>query len=219
MNTPQRELPAYKSHKTVWALKIAGITPVEGSHGAVIQPQDPGYGAFGVDDAYMLRHRPEVGGYWVQYADGYQSYSPAKAFEEGYTREGALQPATPEPLEAAIAAAGADVAPRVTMADIEAAISADFFFTAADGVFGASGHRPNSVRAGTALGLLTFCVLVLKNGYTVTGESACVSPENFNAEIGRRVAREDAVRKLWPLLGYQLREQLYQRTQPAQAPV
>ena len=56
---------------------------------------------------------------------------------------------------------------------------------------------------------LTFCVLVLKNGFTVVGESACASPENFNADIGRRIACENAVDKLWPLLGT-LREKLYE---------
>ena len=55
---------------------------------------------------------------------------------------------------------------------------------------------------------LTFCVLVLRNGFTVTGESACASPENFNADIGRRIARENAVAKIWPLMGYALRNQL-----------
>lgn len=99
-------------------------------------------------------------------------------------------------------------APRVTPADIEANITSEFYFTAADGVEGASGHRPNSVRAGTALGLLTFCVLVLRNGFTVTGESACASPENFDAELARKIARQHAVDKLWPLLGYALRERL-----------
>ena len=59
-----------------------------------------------------------------------------------------------------------------------------------------------------ALKLLTFCVLVLRNGFTVTGQSACASPENFNAEIGRRIAREDAVRQVWPLMGYELRSSL-----------
>ena len=56
-----------------------------------------------------------------------------------------------------------------------------------------------------ALGLLTFCVLVLKNGFTVTGESACASPENFDAETGRKVARANAVQKIWPLMGYELK--------------
>lgn len=59
-----------------------------------------------------------------------------------------------------------------------------------------------------ALRLLTFCVLVLRNGFTVTGESACASPENFNADIGRRIARENAINKIWPLMGYALKERL-----------
>ena len=59
-----------------------------------------------------------------------------------------------------------------------------------------------------ALGLLTFCVLVLKNGFTVTGESACASPENFDAELGRKIARQNAVAKIWPLMGYALKERL-----------
>jgi hypothetical protein len=58
------------------------------------------------------------------------------------------------------------------------------------------------------LNLLTFCVLVLRNGYTVTGESACVSPENFDAELGRKIARQKAVDEMWPLMGYALRERL-----------
>ena len=99
-------------------------------------------------------------------------------------------------------------APRVTLEDIEANITSAFYFTAADGCFGASRHRPNSVRAGTALRLLTFCVLVLRNGFTVTGESACASAENFDAELGRKIARQQAVEKIWPLMGYELRSKL-----------
>ena len=52
------------------------------------------------------------------------------------------------------------------------------------------------------------CCLTLKNGFTVTGESACASPENFNAEIGQKIARSNAREKLWPLLGFRLRDQL-----------
>lgn len=55
---------------------------------------------------------------------------------------------------------------------------------------------------------LTVCCLTLKNGFTVTGESACASPENFNAEIGQKIARSNARDKLWPLLGFRLRDQL-----------
>lgn len=50
--------------------------------------------------------------------------------------------------------------------------------------------------------------LVLKNGFTVTGESACASPENFNVEIGRTIARANAINKIWPLMGYELKTKL-----------
>lgn len=52
-------------------------------------------------------------------------------------------------------------------------------------------------------------MLTLQNGFTVTGESACASPENFDAELGRKIARQSAVAKIWPLMGYALREQLH----------
>ena len=57
--------------------------------------------------------------------------------------------------------------------------------------------------------MLTVCVLTLRNGFTVTGESACASPENFDAEIGRKIARENARQKIWALEGYLLRETLH----------
>lgn len=98
-------------------------------------------------------------------------------------------------------------APRVTPADLEAVIASEHYFTAADGVIGAVDHH-DTVDIPLSLGLLTFCVLVLRNGFTVTGESACASPENFDAEIGRRIARENAKQKLWPLLGYELKTKL-----------
>ena len=91
-------------------------------------------------------------------------------------------------------------APRVTPADIEANISGEYFFTAADATAGCPQFEQ--------LRLLTFCVLVLRNGFTVTGESACASPENFDAEIGRKIARQNAMQKIWPLMGYELRSQL-----------
>ena len=104
-------------------------------------------------------------------------------------------------------------APRVTPADIEAEITGEFFFTAADGYSAAPCHDPSGQPGAVlpppqSLGLLTFCVLVLRNGFTVTGESACASPENFDAEIGCRIARENAVNKVWPLLGFRLRDKL-----------
>lgn len=55
---------------------------------------------------------------------------------------------------------------------------------------------------------LTVCCLTLRNGFTVTGESACASVENFDAELGRKIARDNAVQKIWALEGYLLRNQL-----------
>lgn len=101
-------------------------------------------------------------------------------------------------------------APRITPASIEAIIASEHYFTAAHGVAG----NPESPAHGNAtfrkLELLTICVLVLKNGFTVTGESACASPENFDAELGRKIARAAAINKVWPLEGYLLKQMLHQ---------
>ena len=113
-------------------------------------------------------------------------------------------------IEAEIQAKGL-TAPRVTLADMKANIASEHYFTAADGFCGAAWRNVTDARAEPApeqLGLLTFCVLVLRNGFTVTGESACASPENFDAEMGRKIARDNAFNKVWPLMGYALKERL-----------
>ena len=94
-------------------------------------------------------------------------------------------------------------APRVTPADIEANIAAEHTFTVG-AACQALGHPTLE-----ALDLLTIHVIVLRNGFTVTGESACASPENFDADIGRKIARENAVAKVWPLMGYALKDYLH----------
>ena len=125
---------------------------------------------------------------------------------------------TDKSIESEIVAKGL-TAPRVTPADIESNISSEHYFTAGDGYCGAITIEPGFsdgneggpiplVAPPESLDLLTFCVLILKNGFTVTGESACASPENFNAEIGRKIARANAVQKIWPLMGYELRSSL-----------
>lgn len=105
-------------------------------------------------------------------------------------------------------------APRVTPGHIESVIAQESYFTAEDGSFGVAikaKHTGGEVnyQPHESLSLLTFCVLVLKNGFTVTGESACASPENFDPEIGRKIARENAVNKIWMLEGYLLKEKLW----------
>ena len=109
-------------------------------------------------------------------------------------------------IEAEIQAKG-KTAPRITPTDLQANIASEHYFTASQGTAG-SGYRIHDANDKGPLSLLTFCVLVLRNGFTVTGESACASPENFDAEIGRKIARENAVNKVWPLMGYELRNKL-----------
>ena len=115
---------------------------------------------------------------------------------------------TDNQIEQEIQAKGKTAA-RVTPADIEANIANEHYFTAADGArMSPHGNHPIHNLSAGSLGLLTFCVLVLKNGFTVTGESACASPENFDAELGRKIARQNAVSRIWPLMGYELRTKL-----------
>ena len=107
-------------------------------------------------------------------------------------------------------------APRVTLADIDANIVTEHYFTAEHGVYGVAAWNADSETKVSSvvfqdpepLRLLTFCVIVLRNGFTVTGESACASQENFDEELGRKIARQNAVNKIWPLMGYALKEKL-----------
>ena len=96
-------------------------------------------------------------------------------------------------------------APRVTLTDIEDNIAAEYSFTADAAVTALTAPSHDSLK------LLTFYVLVLRNGFTVTGESACASPENFDAELGRKIARQNAIDKVWPLMGYEVKTQVYLR--------
>ncbi|MDH7973724.1 Gp49 family protein [Sphingomonas sp. AR_OL41] len=98
-------------------------------------------------------------------------------------------------------AAGA-TAPRVTLADLEANIAAEYSFIASDAL---AGIRPN-VPGHPALDVLTICLIVTRNGFTIIGKAAPASPENFDIAKGKANAREDALRQLWPLMGYALRE-------------
>lgn len=114
--------------------------------------------------------------------------------------------------------------PRIMPADIEANIEREAYFTAHDGAVGArlaqeggTTSTPISFKQ-PELHLLTFCVLVLRNGFTVTGESACAAPENFDAEIGKRIARAQAVQKIWALMGYELRSKLKAAEKPVACP-
>lgn len=95
-----REMPKYKSHKTVWALKIKQV--IKHAHpdpnaddaafeassefqGAHLFVEEEGYAPIPVDADWYRKHNPKEGGYYIVYSDGYRSWSPAQAFEEGYT--------------------------------------------------------------------------------------------------------------------------------------
>lgn len=101
-------------------------------------------------------------------------------------------------------------APRVTPQRIEDVIRAQYTFT----VWNALGEGVPRLEE---LKLLTIAVLVLANGFTVTGESACASPENFNAELGAKIAIANAKGKIWPLEGYLLKQQLSAPAQTSSA--
>jgi len=96
------------------------------------------------------------------------------------------------PIEEQILAKGL-TAPRVTPDSLEAKIDSEAYY----------------IFAGSCL---TICSLTLENGFNVTGESACASPENFNEQIGRTIARRNAVDKIWALEGYLLKQRLFEAT-------
>ena len=178
---------------------------------------------------------PVAGDYLVTQEDGYEYLNPKDVFERKYSaientlmvdplqidadsladlKPGAviLTRTADADIESQIKAAGADKAPRITLAGIEAVIKSAHYFTAAGAVrcidfcAGKTGDKSEPPKA---LDLLTFCVLVLRNGFTVVGKSACASPENFNADIGRKVARDDAINQVWTLEGYLLKQMLH----------
>lgn len=101
-------------------------------------------------------------------------------------------------------------APRVTLEHIESIIVSEVYFTAGEAAeaLGLRGNMDGSIPIPRALHLLAFCVITLRNGFTVTGEAACASPENFDAEIGRKIARQNAINKIWMLEGYLLKQRL-----------
>jgi hypothetical protein len=90
-DTASAEMPRYRSHKEVWALKIQDVIdpaePGNESDGSrTLRFEDHVYAPISVDREYVRKHNPQAGGYYVVYADGYKSWSPAEAFESGYTR-------------------------------------------------------------------------------------------------------------------------------------
>ena len=111
------------------------------------------------------------------------------------------RPENDETHEAEIKRKGCDTAPRVTPEHIEAAIFGTNYI-----------HLSYTT--------LTICVLTLRNGFTVVGESACADEANYDPEIGQRIARANAVQKVWALEGYLLKQRLHEEGMlRAEAPV
>lgn len=102
--------------------------------------------------------------------------------------------------------------PKVTVQDIESEIAWEYYILGRTAVPFAAVVGPANIAVVDPcreISRLTICVLVLRNGFLVTGESACVDARNFDEAQGRKYAREDAVRKCWPILGYRLKDRLY----------
>ena len=98
---------------------------------------------------------------------------------------------------------------RVTLASMEAKIVERHDFVAADVLGGEPDHgNPTRKPPHPSLALLSVCILVMQNGFVLIGKSAPASAKNFNRELGRKFAYEDAIKQLWPLEGYALRERL-----------
>lgn len=87
------------------------------------------------------------------------------------------------------------LAPKVTSPDVENEIANEYYRNA-----GSAMKAPE----GSSLYNVTICILQLRNGFVVIGKSACVNAANFNEDIGRTLAREDAIKQVWPLLGFRL---------------
>lgn len=100
-------------------------------------------------------------------------------------------------------AAAVATAPRVTLASMEAKVSEKYFVTAAEAI----GQNPSQ---GGPLAILTICIVVLENGFTLLGKSAPAAAANFNVEFGQKLAYEDCIRQMWPLEGYLLRQQRHE---------
>jgi len=97
--------------------------------------------------------------------------------------------------------------PRVSLDDMKAKIAETHYFRAGDAIYGGSVAGLDLSKP-HPLYILTICLLVMQNGFTIIGKAAPASPENFDPEKGETFAFEDAINQLWPLEGYALRERL-----------
>lgn len=185
--TAMTEMPRYKSHKTVWALQIGEGLTVHSDGSVTLPIVDPGYAPVTVERGVVARYMPMPGDYYVQYADGYKSISPRKAFLEGY-----------KPEETPVGA------PKLSPEHIEAQIVSV--------VSGRASVLFKDVPQSPDLQRITICLMTLRNGCVLVGQSACAAVENYDEHIGHQIAYDDAKRQIWALEGYLLRERLSARS-------
>lgn len=100
---------------------------------------------------------------------------------------------------------------RITEEHIDSIIEGAYYFNMAKAVENEAVLIPEDHLK--ALSTTTVCALVLSNGFTITGKSACVDPNTFNEELGKKYAYEQAVDKVWELEGYLLKQNLYEKAQ------
>lgn len=190
----------YKSHKVVEAAKILDFVVAEDGAIFVLDGQELGELVTGEWIMKQVGPRGDVaslvGGYFVRYSDDYASWSPASAFEQGYTLESAAGWVPPGLLkdDELVAALAKSPAPRVTKEAIESRIMSHAFAQIGD----------RSI----------LCQLILDNGYTVFAIESLVNAENFDPLIGERYAYDAAFAQLWPLFGFLLTEAQYQMQRP-----
>jgi hypothetical protein len=134
-----------------------------------------------------------------------------------------MQTPSIDPLLAAGIIASQPSKTSLTPASIEDNILSEHYFTAWQGAhrayWSSAGKSADTLQECIAkepasdgpLSLLTICVLILRNGFTVIGTSACVDPKNFNEQTGKDIARKKAIENIWPLMGYVLKQEMHER--------
>ncbi len=100
---------------------------------------------------------------------------------------------------------------RVTLDDVIKNIVSEYYFTAAEGV-AAKSHDDRTFFIPADLQRLTFCVLVLRNGFTVSGESVCADLVNINTEAEKEIAKNNAIEKVWAFMDYELHSRIALRS-------
>jgi len=107
--------------------------------------------------------------------------------------------------------------PRVSLKQIEGSIAEEYSFVLGNAIDAINIVDRLALEHPTRL--MTICVLVMQNGFTVIGTSSPAAPENFNEDLGKKFARDNAIRQLWPLMGFALRERLAKRSKPPVGPL